>query len=257
MKRLLVILMTLSLVGCSSNGTSPRTTETPVASLTPAPTEVVVKPTIMPHPNSKINIDLYKSNEYYPVVDGVVTYPDGTTEEFNNGYEAPENMTVDYILYADNCDSYSEYATDKEMAAKMEYGGYLYVEKIHPTMCALTMSMVSDDYIFTQSSEEISEKIVDGVFGIEYIGGDSSPLPYVMYRYSNYIPKGESINDSFRITSKEIDYYVWRIKDYDDLEGFDEAGLTGEYGDYASRKGIIWWGAQEGQYIPPHSFTFE
>ncbi|MFV0479654.1 MAG: hypothetical protein ACK5LZ_03675 [Anaerorhabdus sp.] len=115
MKKLLIVLMILGIVGCSSKGTEPQPSETPEVTLTPEPTEVVQED----FTESKINIELYKVDEYYPIVDGVVTYPDGTTEEFSNGedvYQLDGSDTYIFRLYQLIVEDGSRFVQTKENA---------------------------------------------------------------------------------------------------------------------------------------------
>ncbi len=245
MKKLLVLLMILGAVGCSSKRTEPQPGGTPDPESTEGTNEDFTE--------SKINIDLYKVDEYYPVVDGVVTYPDGSTEEFSNGEEvysldgSGKNVFRLYQLIVEDRDRFVQ---TKEGALQNEYP--FYRENISDVMNVAVKVDIPENYNFVQSSEVVVD-LMDGVFGIEMLDIDGRKIPYLIYRYSTHLPKGYELNDSFRIIDGGQTYYIWRIKEYDYLKGFyDET-----YGDDVNgRPYALWWGAIDGDSFNPHLFTF-
>ncbi len=160
MKKLLVILIILGVVGCSSKGTEPQPSK---------PTEVVVEPTSTPHPDSKINIDLYKVDEYYPVVDGVVTYPDGTTEEFSNGFEHISQGDGVTLIRTLHSVWFSQNDISTYRSSTVNYGlGYDYnlllIEEKFPVFIH---EELPEGFYFRESSR-LELNTVDGIIGVEY-----------------------------------------------------------------------------------------
>ncbi len=241
MKKLLVLLMILGVVGCSSKRTEPQPSGTSEDAITPEPTDIAQED----FTESKINIDLYKVDEYYPIIDGIVTYPDGTTEEFNNGF-----MMIN-LGGGDDYWALYEHTGGETPVFKTYFPDGPYSDELVSELFYVGVnSAFSDQYQFIQDSEAVNGE-VDGVFGIEYTDEDGRVYPYVLYRYSTGIPKDQDIQEAFRIISSSSTYYVWRIKDYDSLEVFSDE--VEQYG----RQLAILWGFPEGDYIPPNRFTFE
>ncbi len=241
MKKLLIVAICIGLVGCTTKESEPQESATP----TPTPEE-----TSTAYFESKINIDLYKADEYYPIVDGVVTYPDGTTEEFSNGETVPKldgTGEYAYSLYEEEQDlSRLDNLMSKEEAQEMNLP--YYQENIEGLFSVRVRVDTPSDYKFSQSQFSIDE-IIDGVFGVEKITSQGE-FPYVIYRYSNHIPQGEDINDSFRVKIGNNTYYFWRIKDYDSLRVFDDPEES------QGRISTLWWGGLDGESKKPHIFTF-
>ncbi|MFV0379477.1 MAG: hypothetical protein ACK5KQ_01445 [Anaerorhabdus sp.] len=250
MKKIVVLLMALLVVGCSSNRKEQQTTKTPVIIETPESTTVVYEDDFT---ESKINIDLYKADEYYPVVDGVVTYPDGKTEEFSNGELVPMldgSETSVFRLYELSIEKGKIFTITKDDAVQNEYPHYR--ENINDLMYVTVPVDMPDNYNFVESSE-VNNDLIDGVFGVEMIDKDGKKIPYVIYRYSTHIPKGYDINESFRIINGDKTCYIWRIKEYDYLKGFyDEVDGEG----VSDRSRVLWWGTIDPDSFNPHLFTF-
>ncbi len=125
---------------------------------------------------------------------------------------------------------------------------YYYSENIGGSFFVRVSTELPDDYVFTQSNLSIGD-IKDGVFGVEQKRIDGE-IPYVVYRYSNYVPKGEKLRDSFRVVVEDKVYYIWRKAEYGELVGFDTIdNLVG-------RVNVLWWGILDGDALTPHVFSF-
>lgn len=225
MKKLLIVGMLLMLAGCNIQSKYEETENTEKKE-TSIP-EIVESTS--PRNGSKINIDLYPTETYYPIVEGVVTYPNGKRDEFMNGvsvinmdgeeeywlYESyfPDEL-IEFDLKKSNLIDAGERSDDfylKERQFKVLNTGFpVYVSRNLP-----------QKYFFAQDSLRMTE-IIDGVLGIEYVNGTGELVTFVAYRYSNYLPTGFEINESFRIIRDEVTFYVWRLKEFTEVEKYIE-----------------------------------
>ncbi len=245
MKRLFIVFLALGMVGCTTQQGG-EITMTPESTQKPEETEVVVEPSESDFKESKIDIDLYKVDEYYPVVDGVVTYPDGSTEEFTNSayldIDVDANGENDVYLYETRFsqDTIERFTKEPDCYSPDCYRLVL----VNENLPVWVYETLPEGFSFEESTNK-DAGIIDGVFGIDFENKSGDKIPYVVYRYSNYIPKGYEINESFRISTDKTSYYLWRIKDYDNINEFNEMEWVTIPG-ATQRQYIIHWYIESG-----------
>lgn len=250
-KKFLVLLMILGIVGCSSNGTEPEVTETPDVTVTPEPTEVVVEPIATPHPDSKINIELYKVDEYYPVVDGVVTYPDGTTEEFNNGFwgedQGGSGEDKYYLFQNVISNEWIQGELQRQKDGTDEIYRYLEFVVLPDGFNFYLVKNERPEILYYSYSSKVENDVVDGVFGYDSISDNGSVYTEILLRYCTQIPKGYDINEAINIIAGSKSFYVWRIGDFDEdqsVVGVEDIKNNSGYVTFGSQflSPDEWWG---------------
>lgn len=223
MKKLFMLGLLFVLVGCTARA---KVEETGVPTFEPSSTPKIIEYDLTSE-GSKIKMDSYSTSVYFPIVDGVVTYPDGTTDEFANGVSVI-NMDgeEDFWLY----DAYFPdelIAIDLENSNRVDGGepsDDLYLSesqfKVLSTGFPVYVSRnLPESYVFVEDSRHIND-IIDGILGLEYTNEVGEIDVFVAYRYSTHIPEGYEMNESFRVIRDEVTFYVWRMKEFTEVESY-------------------------------------